>query len=236
MQYNSHATNQDCVSEVLKICGATTASYPINDLTRRFNAALDRYLQLAYESDSQWPFDDVNQSTAAIVTQNIVSGTNAYKQGSFSGTPLNLLKLIAVNSAGTSVVLTEENFHDVDFETDYVNAASAATVSYYTKYGDFYYLRPKPSYNATNGLRAFVERGAVYMAATDTTRVPGTDARHHMFLCRYTALPYLIENKLPQTQAVSQQILVDERQVRNDLARRGKDVDPRFIPFKEDNR
>lgn len=234
MQYNSHANNLDCVSEVLKISGATTNVYPLNDITRRFNAGLDRYFQIAFESDSEWPFDDQNQTVAPILTQNIVSGTNSYRFTSFTAS-VNLLKLGVLDSNDNPIVLTPEKFSDIDLDKDYATSVTG-TPTHYTKLGDFIYLRPTPNYSKNNALRAFIERSASYMAASDTTKVPGVPTAHQMYLCRYAALPYLIENNLPQTTAIASQIQLDEMQIKRDLTHRGKDIRPRLVVNRENNR
>lgn len=235
MNYNSDANSQDCVSEVLAICGATTATYPVNDITRRFNAALDAYFDLAIDSAGPWPMDDNNQASAALVTQNLVSGTNAYKIKSFSGSVVGVLGVYALDDNATSHKLTGEDFLELDFDKDYSTSWVGAP-SYYTLYGDFIYLRPTPNYNETNGLRVFVNRAPLYMLTTDTGKEPGIPKAHHFYLCRKTALPYLIEKRLPQAVAIAQLITKDEDDIRRYYARRDKATVHRLTPMKQDNR
>src|ERR1044071_4485369 len=210
MQYNSHATNQDCVSEVLKICGATTSTYALVDITRRFNAALDDYFALVFKADKRWQFDDLNETTAPIVTQNIVSGTNSYKLSDFSSTPdkLNLTKLEILDSNDNQLSLIPETMDDLTDSFGKVYSTSVTgTPTNYLKLGIFIYLRPTPNYNKTNGLKGFANRAALYMASTDTTKVPGVPVIHHTYLCRKAALPFLIEKTLPQVNGVAAEIV-----------------------------
>lgn len=240
MQFNSHATNQDCVSEILKICGATTATYPLVDITRRFNSALDDYFSTAFESDGRWNFDDINQSNPPIDTQNLVSGTNKYKVGSFTEKLINLIRLEILDSSSVGYKLKPESFQDLDdegssFETAY-STSTTGLPTRYLKYGDFIYLRVTPNYNKTGGLKAYFDRPASYMASTDTTKVPGVPVIHHNYLCRKAAVPFLIEKNLPQLNGVLLEIQRDEKSIKSYFARRTKDEPKRLVPFRQNNR
>lgn len=237
MQYNSNSNNEDCVSEVLDICGATTNTYSLNKLTRRFNRALDDYFDIAFEADGTWPFDDFNQSSAAIVTQSLVSGTKTYKISSFDGSAIGIFGISILKDDGTVKKLEPENFTEieVEFESLY-DTSNTGEPTHYAKFGDFLYLRPTPNYNETNGLRAYTERDPLYMASNDTTKEPGVPKKHHMWLCRKTALPYLIEKRLPQTQAIAQLVAEGEIDIMRYFSRREKDVVHRMTALKQDNR
>jgi hypothetical protein len=235
MQYNSHATAQDCVSEILKISGATTATYPLVDITRRFNSALDWYIHLAAKAGKRWPFDDSNQTSAPLVTQNLASGTNSYKWSAFSGSILYTNKLIALDDNAKPHTLTPEEFIEADFENSYLTTVTGIP-THYTKFGDFIYVRPTPNYSETNGLQAYVVRQALYMASTDTTKTPGVPVIHHNALCRFTALPFLIENRLPQAQAIAQVVQKDEMDILAFHGYRNNDMPSRLSPLTQNNR
>jgi len=227
MNYNSESSNQDVVSEVLLMCKATIATYPLNDLTRRFNAALDEYFDLAFDSAGVWPFDDVNQSSAAIATQALTSGTNAYKISSFSGSVTNILGLTILDSDGNVRQMTPEDFDPNTFEQSYTTD-DTGTPSYYTKFGDYIRVRVTPNYTNASGLRAYVERNPLYMTFSDTNKEPGVPKKHHMYLCRKTALPYLVENNMRHASAIAQLIQQDEREIQEYYAYRDKATPQRF--------
>lgn len=235
MQYNSHATSQDCVSEILKLCNTTTATYALVDITRRFNDALDWYVHLASKSGKRWPFDDLNQSTAPILTQNLTSGTNSYRISSFSGSLLYISRLEVLDSAGNKYNLTPDEYVEADFVNTY-STGSVGIPERYTKYGDFIYLAPTPNYNSTNGLRAYVVRQSLYMASTDTTKIPGVPVIHHMALCRKAALPFLVENNLPHASAIGQLLQKDERDILEYHGYRNNDLPTRLSALNQDNR
>lgn len=259
MQYADHATDLDCEDEICKICGtAKDTNYPINDITRRFNAALDRFYTLAFEADGRWNWDDFNEAAPPIGSQNLVSGTNRYAIDTFDvdGTTivtLDILRVEILTSAGKGRFLTPEMFNNLcvdnagaqsgrisgtaedTFKALYVDASSG-TPTHYCKFGDYIYLRPKPNYSETDGLVAYVNRPAAYMATTDTTKVPGAPVIFHMYLCRLAALPYLIENNMPSANSIMQLIQIDEQAIKQHFARRDKDIPPGLIVRQEDCR
>lgn len=224
MQYNSHATGQDCVSEVLKICGATVATYPLIDITRRFNSALDWYYSLAYEADGRWMYDDKNNAAPSLESVNLVSGTQKYELGAFTSEILNISRVEALDSTGNKILLKPIADNEIPNQalTDFMS--TNATPTYYRKFGGWLYLYPAPNYNSTDGLSLYFERPATRMASSDTTKVPGTPSIHHTALCRYAALPFLVEKKLPQASAIAQMIQGDVDAITTFFSRREKDV------------
>jgi len=254
MQYNSDADDQDIITEILLICGATTNTYSLKDMTRRFNSALDRYFSIAFDADGRWNFDDINNAAPPIDTQDIVSGTNRYKIGTFTEKVLSLIKLEVLDSAGKGIELIREDISNLDARapgnaSGYLNGGSSTrtfqelylsptsgTPTHYTKYGDFIYLRPSPDYNETAGLKAYFNRPASYMASTDTTKVPGVPGTHHTYLARAAALPYLIEKELPQAQSVAQEVLIGEQEIRTYFSHRDKDNKQRMVGGYQNNK
>lgn len=237
MQYNSHATNQDCVSEVLKLCNATTATYPLVDITRRFNDALDWYVHLAAKAGKRWPFDNINESSPPLGTQTLTSGTNYYAISSFTGTPTHILSLEVLDSSGNVQPLQGEAFHEVEaaFGETY-STSETGLPTHYTKLGNFIYLRPTPSYTKAAGLRAYILRQTLYVASTDTTKVPGVPTIHHMALCRKAALPFLIENTLPHAPSIAQLIQKDERDILEYHGYRNNDFPSRLTALSQNNK
>ena len=157
------------------------------------NDALDWYYQLAFKSGRGWEFDDINKTSPPIDTQDIVSGTNRYKFGTFTEKIINLIKLEILDDAGKGLNLIPETFNTLGlptlgnqsgvisnssantFQELYINPSSG-TPTHYCKFGDFVYLRPKPNYSETAGLKAYFNRPASkfsFVLATVTIASPG---------------------------------------------------------------
>ena len=186
MNIKNVITEDSIFSEIDRICVSNDNIYTPKAKAARVNAALDRFLSLAFQADNRWSFDDINQTSPPIDTQNIVSGTNRYKFSAFTEKILNLIRLEVLDSAGKGVYLTPEiwgNFNvsagnqsgrisnaviEDTFQELYINASSG-TPTHYIKYGDFIYLRPNPNYAYTAGLKAYFNRPASKFVFTTFT-------------------------------------------------------------------
>ena len=223
MQYNGHAQNQDCVSEILKICKATTGKYPINDITRRFNEALDRYFHLAFEAGGDLGFDDANQSSEPLQTLDIASGTNKYQISTLTSELLQCFQIEFLDSGGIGLKGIPETIDQLPGSfTELYKTTIQGVPTFYLRYGGFLYIRSTPNYTKTGGIKFYFNRPATRMLYSDTTKVPGIPTIHHMYLCRKTALPYLIENSMSNKNDIAAQILQDEDQIAEFFDHRNK--------------
>ena len=253
MVFNSHTDSQDVVSTVLDKAGATSVNvYPLKRITRNFNAALDMYFSWAFESDGRWNFDDINEASPPIDTQNIVSGTNRYKISSFTETLLSVIRVEVLSSDARGLYLEPEILDKFGFvrsantsgrvggtsgdtfQAVYIDASSG-TPTHYIKYGGFIYLRPNPNYSEADGLKAYFNRPATYIVSTNTTTVPGAPVIHHPLLCELTANEYKYDKKL---MSLSEKLTFQkyaEDIVMAYFARRDKDTDHGFRVQMEDS-
>lgn len=221
--YNSDSDSQDCVSIILDRAGANTNNYPLKRITRDFNAVMDMYFAWAFEVDGRWPYDDVNETSPPIDKQNLVSGTNRYKFSDFTEKVINLIKLEALDSDGNEIELIPESFNKLSsFEELYIQADSG-TPTHYCKYGDFIYLRPNPNYAKTDGLVAYFNRPATYMASDDTTDIPGVVFTHIPLVCELTAIRFKHDKEIISLNERAAIEARAEKIVKNHFARRNKD-------------
>ena len=177
-------TKYSIINEVWRICGANANIYIIRDIVARVNAALDRYCHLAFKADGKHRFDDINETSPPIDTQDIASGTNRYKFSAFTEKIINLIKLTVLNADAVEIPLIQERIENLpDAFTQIYKSTDTGVPSHYLKYGDFIYLRPYPDYDETGGLRAYFNRPASkfeFLAATISQASPGvlTDVAH----------------------------------------------------------
>ena len=254
MQFNSEADQQDVVSTVLDKSGAKSVNvYSLKRITRNFNAAMDLYFGWAFEADGRWNFDDIQQTSPPIDTQNIVSGTNRYKIATFTGKIARVIRVEVLNSAGKGISLIPETLSDLDeislghesgrvsgiatdtFQERYVNASSGVP-THYIKYGDFIYLRPNPNYAYTAGLLCYFNRSATHLASTATTTVPGIYEGHIPLICEITANQFKYDKKLMSlTDKIAFERYVEEI-VKEYFSRRDEDIRSNMSPRIEDNK
>lgn len=176
-----------------RLCASSTNTYSFRNKVNDSNESLDWYCDLAFKSDGQWSFDDINQTSPPIDTQSIVSGTNRYKFGSFTEKIIDLIRLEILDANGDGLSLIPEMWGSLGsptignasgiisgtsgqtFQNLYLNAPSG-TPTHYIKFGDFVYLRPKPNYSIAAGLKAYFNRAALrfsFVTFTVTIASPG---------------------------------------------------------------
>lgn len=308
MKFTNPIEKDGLAEEILRMCGTTNAVYTNYAMVSRVNAGLDRYWQLASDAAPKGTFDDTNQTSLPVETQNLVDGTNAYKIGSFTNEVLQILKMAVLDDDGVEHDLVREEFDDLaDFYELYnTDTANRGTPEYYTVMGDYIYIRNCPDYSEISGLRAYVNRElskyswvtitantddtltttaahglsaldavifetdgtiitpitadtVVYYVISDgltttkfkvsasysatgtavnildaqaasnhkflkVSKEPGIPVIHHNYLARYAALPFMIENKLPQMNAIAQLINNDEQSILNYWQNRDREL------------
>ena len=102
------------IDQINKICGTTNESYPNAEKIANIHDALEEYFNLASESAERGILDDTRNSSIPVETQNLVSGTNAYKISSFTNDVLKILRVSILDSSGIEHDLAYESFDDID--------------------------------------------------------------------------------------------------------------------------
>jgi hypothetical protein len=237
MQFNSNADDQDIVSEVLRIADTSTNSYPLNDITRRCNTALDRFWFLALTSNGLWQVDDLNNSSNLPVgTTNVVSGQYDY---SLASDVLLIEKVLCKDSGGTWQELTPVDVTDSRQEAKNIWTRPSSNSGSPTRYdlvANSLLLDPVPNYNSTNGLKVVFQRGPSYFDTDDNTKTPGIPIIFHTYIARYAALQFLIEKKLPAAGSIASLVAEDEKAIGEWYAFRNKATRTRLTVRQEDNR
>jgi len=216
--FNSHTTSQDIVSEVLRRSQAFTVdNFPLVDIARIANFGLDWYYGIAFSMGKGWNYDDVNETSPPIDTQNIVSGNNRYKLGAFTEKVVGNIKIELLDEDANGVFLDVDTMEDLKdnretFQEKYVDAGSGKP-SKYIKYGDFIYLDKKPDYSESDGLLVYFNRPAEHFASTDTTKTAGIAELHAEVLCEYIAQRWKLDNDLISKNEFNDSILMIKNQV-----------------------
>ena len=201
MQFASHATSQDLVSETRDLCDADSTSYPIAAVTRRINAALEELVGKIVSADGDLEFDDTNYTDAPRGTGNLVEGQEYYTYAS------EYLKITAVDILDTSGVYRRIKQLSLDdlvglSPEEYFGSTTSSTVKgfpqYYDPSGDSFRLYPAPAatdVTLTAGYRIWFKRTVDLFTTTDTTQEPGIPAPYHILLAYMAAVPYCMAYK-----------------------------------------
>lgn len=223
MQFNSHATNQDIVSEMNDLCNSDNNSFPLASKTRRVNAAMDRFFTLAFQTDGRWNFDDINQTTAPLESIDLVSGTEKYALDTFTSEIIKVLRVEILDSSGNGYQLEQLDEDAIDYQSLPEFNETAGAPQGYRLFGKYIYLYPKPDYNSTNGLSLYFSRNKSAFVTTDTTKQPGIPSIFHHYICRLASLPYLIEYQKPQKNDIAGLVEKDEQAILQYFGKRNEE-------------
>ena len=78
MVFNDTVTSQGIVQDTYFEASANSSSYPIADLTRNANNALDNVITLILGADSRWQFDSTNATDLPIGVTDLINGQKDY--------------------------------------------------------------------------------------------------------------------------------------------------------------
>lgn len=184
MQFNGNANKDDIVSDCYFWTGANSISYPIEDITRNANRALDKLVPLLQRSDGRWKWQDTNKSTVPFFTDNLVANQEDYN---ISATPLKIHHVRIKDTAGNWVTLDVVDRSEL---TDGQLTATAGDPKRCYFIGTQIYLNPKPSYASSEGLEIYAQEGASYFVKTDTTKEPGIPSQFHRLVPLYASRDY----------------------------------------------
>lgn len=184
----SDTTNKDGIIQKLQsACGlvsSSTNSYPLKQMTKDVNSALDTYFEIARLNAPKIKIDDTNHSSEPAYTFNLVNGTQryAFSVDAASNQITRIDRVDIKRADGTSKRLTFLNRETITEDGIASYKATAGEPEEYYIDGEEIVLFPKPNYDSTNGGKLFIERAGSYFASTDTTKVAGIPNLHQDYL------------------------------------------------------
>lgn len=210
MQYNSHSTSQDIVSDTYFETSANSNSYPIADLTRNANTALDTATTLMLLADDKWDFDSTNATDLPIGTADLLSGQQDYE---FDDDFLVIKAVEIADSTGTwSKLIPIDNLTLDERQAISEFETTNGIPVYYDKIGNSLMLYPAPNYNrrlveeSQGGLKVFFQRNIDYFTTTDSTKEPGFAKHLHKYVPLYCAYVYACAKELPKQNVLKQRL------------------------------
>jgi len=199
MVFNDTTTSQGLVQDTYFEATANSTSYPIADVTRNANNALNNVVTLILGADGRWQFDSTNATDLPIGTTALVSGQQDY---TFDSEYLVIKSIECSDSLGNWTKLIPIDNYDEDVALSDFMTDNGVPV-YYDKMGDSILLYPAPNYSIAptdtpvGGLRAYFQRNIDYFTATDTTKKPGFAEHLHKYISLYCAYVYACAKNLP---------------------------------------
>lgn len=191
-----------------------TTAYPIADKTRNINRWYHQAVTWILQAQSDWDFDDINNSNFPIATTNLVANQQDYALPATAG---------IANDRVLQIQRVEVKYNDgnwykaepfdlgekgsaVGVQADINNDFDATTPYYDVRYGSLF-LYPVPTASVTGGLKIwFTRRITDIFAAADTTQEPGFDEQFHRLLSLGAAHDYLMSHDYQRSQSLRQEI------------------------------
>ena len=184
----------------------------LKDFAAQVNVAWDDYVYLALKSSGAWQFDDSAHTDYPIIKTNIVSGQSDYnfttdEQGNLI---LDIYRVGILPSA-TATLYQRVYPKDVQSEPEeselFTESTAGGTPYRYDKTANGIFLEPEPNYNATNGLKLYINREPSYFVHTDTTKKPGCPGIHHKYFYLKPALEYARQNGLESYNRLREEVV-----------------------------
>lgn len=208
MVFNDNSGGQGIVQDTYFEASANSSSYPIADITRNSNTALDNVVTLILGADAKWQFDDTNATDLPIGTTALVSTQQDY---SFDDEYLVIKSIECSDSLGKWTKLIPIDNYDEDIALSEFMTTDGIP-KYYDKMGESILLYPAPNYsiaptdNPVGGLRAYFQRKMSYFTTTDTTKEPGFAKHLHKYIPLYNAYVYACAKDLPKQSSLEKRL------------------------------
>jgi hypothetical protein len=189
----------------------------LKKFTADINVAFDDFLTIAINSAGTWQFDDDNFITDfPVIKTNIVGTPTPQRDYTFTtdgsgNLILDVHKVLILQSA--TATYYQEIYPIDELETPYNDILAedtnntGGTPYRYGKLANGIFLDPKPNYNATNGLKVYINREASYFTATDTTKKPGVPGNLHKYFYLKPAADYARRNNLANVNRLEAEVV-----------------------------
>lgn len=217
----------------------------LKDFAAEYNVAYDDFLNIAFGPDGTWQLDDSNHTDYPFITTNIVSGQRDYSfttDGS-GNIILDIFRVMAKPSAtGNYQELrpvdqnTPNSFNSED-TTSFIDGQNTTGIpTRYDKIGNGILLDSIPSFNATAGLKLFINREPSYAVYTDTTKKPGVPGNLHAWFYLKPAYNYAKRFDLKSLPRIERDVELMKEAIKQTFRRRQRDVSKRLVPAYQNNK
>lgn len=222
---------------------ATTASYPLLDMTVDINQALGDYSMLAISAEGRWQFDDTNQLDYPIIYADIVAGEQDYVflQDQRGNQILDIYKINLKTPTGVWTTITQRDILDQE-DRNKEDLTTTGIPTQFDLIANGIFLTVIPNYSMSQGIEVFINRTPSYFVSTDTTKKAGIPYQHHRYLALKPAYNYCVAKGLPQASVYATELFgADghsglEGAIRKYFSFRNKSEKKGMRPFKENNR
>jgi hypothetical protein len=191
-QFYDSSGKTGIVDDIYFSTNTSTASYPLANVAYHVNLGYAEVISRILRADDRWHWDDNNITKSLESTFSLVSGQGEYNV--LKATPDETYQDFA-KIFGLSVKDPNGEWIELEYVTkEDIQATGIAWDEYlsvngtpeeFTLEGTQAFLKPAPNYASTDGGKIFLQRNPVFFTASDTTKKPGFDSKHHGILSLY---------------------------------------------------
>lgn len=220
------------IEDIDFLVGTDSTQYPLADKLRNINAWYYDVVTDILRYNSNWEWDDTNQTDFPIGTTNLVASQRDY------GLPADFLKLLRVevlDAGGSYRKLVEFDEQQVGVGLSEFMKTDGMPL-YYREVGNSIELYPSPSATGTTltaGLKIYFQRHQVEFTNADASSSPGFAANFHRILSLGAAYDYaVVKLSANGTLIASLKGRIDEMRtaLREYYSSRNKEVRPKLRP------
>jgi hypothetical protein len=207
--------------------------------TADINLALDKALTLIFQTGGTWQFDDSNQTDYPIITTNIVSGQRDYSftTDATGNLILEIYRVLVADVNGTFYDVAPVDVGQGTAPRSYTDNLNVGGLpNTYDKLANAIFLDPIPNYNATAGLKVYINREGSYFNTNDTTKKPGFAGLFHEYLALRPSWQYACVNGLANVNKLEEQVLKMESDMQDYYRGREKDTQKVLYPLYRSSR
>jgi hypothetical protein len=221
LAYSNTSTKNGLLQLCEKNCllgdGGITSNATLKaQFTADINLALDEVMATIFGVGGTWQFDDTNQTDYPIITTDLVLGQRDYSftTDEAGNLILDIYRVLVKNPAGQYSQIYPVDVSSGQAPMSYVDGLNTTgQPSTYDKLANGIFLDPIPNYNATAGLKIYINREGSYFTTSDTTKKPGFAGLFHEYLALKPSYNYASLNNLSTATSLFQRMT----QVKNDL-------------------
>lgn len=197
------------------------------EFTADCNIAIDDFMTMAIQASGKWQFDDSGHSKYPIIKTNLVSGQRDYSftVDEQSNLILDIYKVMILPSATETLYQSLDPIDELEEDNDILTERTSGGVPYgYGKLANGIFLEPMSNYNATNGLKVYINREGSYFTTGDTTKKPGVPGLFHEYFALVPALKYAGRHSLSNYKDLYLRVQKLETNIEEYFGQREKDV------------
>jgi hypothetical protein len=248
IQFSNTTTKRGLIQLCERYCGFNDGDISGNttllaQFTADLNNALDDTYSTIFKAGGTWQFDDSNHTTYPIMTTDLVAGQRDYTFTADGGgnLVLDIYKVTVKDEYGIY-----HEIYPVDQQSPDTNAVNVDSfidgiekqgkIDRYDKTANGIFLDKVPAYNATDGLKVYINREGSYFTTSDTTKKPGFAGLFHEYLSLVVAYKYARTHDIKNIDRLERDMLLMEQKIGDYYGRRERDIIRRLTPNRENNR